>query len=130
MDEHREGIQADKPVPPWEQPGCFRLDGEPHRGDMLWWLACAGFVLGILTLVPVCGWLFGLLGIPVGLCNRHIAKGDLAKMQTGLMDSAGEEDTVLAMSLSAHGLWCSIVGMVVWGGVYLVLCWIKGSPPL
>ena len=28
-------IQADKPIPPWEQPGCFRLDREPPRASLL-----------------------------------------------------------------------------------------------
>jgi hypothetical protein len=38
MDENCEAIQAEKPVPPWERPGCFRQGCEPHRGDLLWWL--------------------------------------------------------------------------------------------
>jgi hypothetical protein len=50
-------------------------------------------------------------------------------MQTGLIDPAGEEVTDEAKSLSTLGLWFSIAGTIVWGGVYFVLWWIKGSPP-
>jgi hypothetical protein len=41
MDDHRDGIQTDKPIPPRERPSCFHMDCEPHRGNFLWWLACA-----------------------------------------------------------------------------------------
>jgi hypothetical protein len=66
IDEHREGIQADKPGPPWERPGCFRLDCEPHRGELLWWLAYEGFFLGFLNLLASCSYLTNLLGISFG----------------------------------------------------------------
>jgi hypothetical protein len=86
MDEHREGIQAEKPVQPWERPGCFRRDCEPHRGDMLWWLGCAGFVLGNLAMIPCFAGLPNLLSIPLGLTTWMLARSDLAKMQKGVMD--------------------------------------------
>jgi hypothetical protein len=95
---------------------------------MLWWLACTGFILGILALFPCWGWVPGLIGIPFNLCSRYLAKADLAKMQAGLMDPSGKVVTALAMSLSNPGLGFNIAGTVVWGGVYLVLWWIKGSP--
>jgi hypothetical protein len=120
MDDHREGIQIEKPIPPWERPGCFRLDCEPHRGNLLWWLASAGFILGLFALFPLCGLIPGLLGIPFGLCSRHIAKADLAKMQAGLMDPAGEAVTSWAEKVSTEGLVYSIFGMVVWGGMVLI----------
>ena len=129
MDDNREGIQVDKPVPPWERPGCFRRDCEPHRGDMLWWLACASFTLGILALVPWCGWMPGLIGIPLGLCSRYMAKADLAKMQAGLMDPNDEGTTTSATNLSNQGLGFSVIGTVVWGGTFLVAWWIQGGPP-
>jgi hypothetical protein len=46
MGEHREGIQADKPIPPWEQPGCFRLDCKPHRSPLLSVMGIASGILG------------------------------------------------------------------------------------
>ncbi|HWG44397.1 MAG TPA: hypothetical protein VN688_16585 [Gemmataceae bacterium] len=123
---NRTDIQAEKPVPPWERPGCFRLDCEPHRGNFLWWLGCAGFVLGVLALVPCCGWQPGLLGIPFGLCNRYMMKRDLAKMRAGTMDPAGAVVTTQAENLSRLGLWFSIAGTVVWGGIVLVFSWLIG----
>jgi hypothetical protein len=117
MGENGESIQTEKPVPPWERPGCFRRDCEPHRGDMLWWLANASLLLGALALVPCCGWLPGLVGIPLSLCSRSLAKADLAKMQAGLMDPAGKGVTFSALTLSINGLWMSILGVVLWGGL-------------
>jgi hypothetical protein len=129
MDDHREGIKAEESIPPWERPGCFRRDCEPHRGNLLWWLAFASLFLGALALYPCWGWLFGLVGSPLGLCIRYLAKADLAKIQAGLVDPAGEEVTAQAMSLSTYGLWLSIFGTIVWGGAYLLFAWITGPPP-
>jgi hypothetical protein len=129
MDEHREGIQDDESIPPWERPGCFRMDCEPHRGTLLWWLAFASLAFGSFALFPCCGWEPGLIGIPFGLCIRQLTKGDLAKMRAGLMDPAGEEDTAQAMSLSTYGLWLSIVGTIISGGACLLFSWITGPPP-
>jgi hypothetical protein len=124
MDDNRDGIRTEPPVPPWEQPGCFRRDCEPHRGNLLWWLGCAGFVVGILALLPCCGWEPGLLGIPFGLCNRYLTRKDLARMRAGRMDPNGEIVTAQAGYLGNLGLWFSIGGTVVWGGVCMLLSWI------
>jgi hypothetical protein len=125
MDDHREAIQADKPIPPWARPGCFRLDCESHRGTLLWWLAAAGFGLGVLALFPCWGWVPGLIGIPLSLCIRYLARADLAKMEAGLMDPAGEAVTSSAENLSTLGLAFSWVGTVVWGGLLLLARWIS-----
>lgn len=69
MDDHREGIQADKPVPPWELPGCFRLDCEPHRGDMLKRLAIAGLIVGQAT---VCLPFLLVVGIPLSVITWYL----------------------------------------------------------
>jgi hypothetical protein len=137
MDEHREGIQADKPIQPWERPGCFRRDGEPHRSNLLWWLADVGYALGVFawftgcswvtsllgTPFGQCNWIFGLLGILFNLCIRYLAQADLAKMQAGLMDPAGEGVTASAVKLSNMGLVCSVIGTVIWGGLALLVWW-------
>ena len=131
--DHREGIQVEKPVPPWERPGYFRLDCEPHRGKPLWWLASAGFLLGLFALFPVCGLILGLLGIPCNLCIRYLAKANLARMQAGLMDPAGKAVTSSAENLSTLGLAFSIgsvVGTVLWGGLLLLASWIQSRLPL
>ena len=125
MDDHHQGIQAENPVPPWERPGYFRLDCEPHRGDMLWWLGFTSLFLGILALVPCCGWMPGIVGIPLGLCGRYMAKGDLVKLRAGRMDPYGEGLTDSAMSLSNNGLGFSILGTVLWGGLILLVRWLE-----
>lgn len=125
MDDHREGIQADKPIPPWERPDYFRLDCAPHRGRLLWWLGFVSLSLGLLALVPCCGWLPGLVGIPLGLCSRYMAKRDLARMGAGRMDLAGEGITATALSFSSNGLWFSILGTVFWGGLILLFRWLE-----
>jgi hypothetical protein len=123
MDDNREGIQTDESIPPWEQPGCFRLDCEPHRGDLLLWLGFVGFILGFLALLPLWGWVPGLLGIPFNLWSRYLAKVDLAKMQAGMMDRSGEAVTGQTASLNTGGLVGSIIGTVVWGGLALLQWW-------
>lgn len=127
MDEHREDIEDDESIPPWERSGCFRRDCEPHRGDMLWWLGFANILLAILAQVPCCGWMPGILGISLGLCGRYMAKSDLAKMRAGRMNPYGKELTDSAMSLINKGLGFSIYGTVLWGGLVLLIRWLLGS---
>ena len=127
MDDHREGIQTDESIPPWERPGCFRRDCEPHRGDMLWWLGFTSHFLGILALVPGCGWMPGIVGIPFGLCGRYMAKGDLVKMRAGRMNPYGEGITESAMSRCEDGLVFSIFGTVVWGALHLFVRWLESG---
>ena len=130
MDKHREGIEDDESIPPWEQPGCFRMDCEPHRGTLLWWLGWASLIFGILAPLPWSGCGLGLFGIPLGLCRRHMAKADLAKMRAGLMDPHGEAVTKSAESLGTGGLVCGVIGTVVWGALYLIAWRVQGHPPL
>lgn len=125
MAEYHEDIQAKRPVPSQERRVCFRLDCEPHRGNLLWWLGSASLCLGILALLPCCGWLPGLVGIPLGLCTRYMAKGDLMKIRAGRMDPAGEKTTTSAMIFSNNGLVFSLLGTVLWGGGLLFFGWLE-----
>src|SRR5262249_118972 len=98
----------------------------------------------ILPLFPGCSCVTSLLGIPFGVLNwapsllgfsfslgtRYMAKADLAKMRAGLMHPAGEELTFSAESFSTGGLVCSILAMVVWGGLLLLAWWTQGRLPL
>lgn len=127
MNDHREGIQAEKPIPPWERPGYFRLDCEPHRGNFLWWLGLAGFLVGALAFIPQCGLIPGLLGIALALPTRYMAKADLRKMQAGMMDPSGRTATAIAKDFSTAGLVYSGFGVVVWGGLFLIQWWIENG---
>jgi hypothetical protein len=53
-----------------------------------------------------------------------MAKSDLAKIREGLMDPYGEGVTKTAMNLSSGGLWWSIAGTVIWGGLVLFIQWL------
>jgi hypothetical protein len=43
-------VASDEDDRPWEQPGAFRLDCEPHRGDMLFFLARLSISLSCVAL--------------------------------------------------------------------------------
>jgi hypothetical protein len=114
------GVQAEKPVPPWERPGCFRLDCEPYRGELLLWLACASCAFGAMSLLTPYGWIIGPAGILFGLAARHLARRRLARMKIGLMDPNGEPDAVQAASLARLGFWACLAGTVIWGSANLL----------
>ncbi len=68
MHNDRTGIQADKPFPPWEQPGAFRKDCEPHRGIFLnLGLVLPSFLIGGFALI-LQG--FYILSVLQGHCER------------------------------------------------------------
>jgi hypothetical protein len=57
-------------VPPWELPGNFRLDCQPHRGPLLRRLANSGLVCAVVSwfpcgccLAPCVGWGPGQVGL-------------------------------------------------------------------
>src|SRR5579871_4483278 len=91
MQDNHTGIQADKPLPPWERPGYFRLDGKPHRGGTLRSFAVVGFILGMVAFFTPCyGWIPGVVSVLICLTVRDLAYLDLDKMQTGLIDPRGK----------------------------------------
>jgi hypothetical protein len=106
------------PAPPWELPGNFRRDCEPHRAGLLRLLGvlaeyavlatlyaavdCAA-VIGLQSYVPASGLevlrvvgLFAALALP-GVCLGGLAwwlaRKDLARMRRGLVDPGGERLT-------------------------------------
>ncbi len=44
MNHDRTRIQVDKSIPPWEQPGFYRMDCEPHRSALLLCLSLPTFI--------------------------------------------------------------------------------------
>jgi hypothetical protein len=102
--------------PPWEQPGCFRRDCEPHRA----WLLCALSFVGLLSNYLVfiycfdavtggrprplrVGVVMAVMALAVGLFNLGtwiLARRDLALMRSGLMDPHGEDQTRHARNLA------------------------------
>jgi hypothetical protein len=108
------GIQADKPIPPWEQPGCFRLDCEPHRSGLLYCLAWIGLILSLVSSVTL--GLPLLVAFPVSLATWTMARRDLALMLKGLMDPQGEKRTrqALHLGLTAFLCCCGFVVVFLW----------------
>jgi hypothetical protein len=149
MNDNRDSIQAEKPVPPWEQPGFFRLDCEPHRGTLLNWLAFPSLFLCYFSILVqfvffwsalhahhglwsaftnprylnVCaiGLTFSLLGAPLSLASWVIARHDLVIMSKGLMDPAGEKKTSGAWLMGLVGLLVCGVLIAYCGTVLLVM---------
>jgi hypothetical protein len=92
---------------PWERPGAFRLDCEPHRSSLLLALGQASLVLGLASwfcLLPAPPGL--LLGVCVWIVSRH----DLKLMHAGLMDRDGERGTRRATHAALVGAALSLVG--------------------
>jgi hypothetical protein len=94
-------------VPPWEMPGGFRLDCEPHHEPMLRWLAnvallCVLSAIGLILAAPVlllfanslralavAPWL-GSGGGLLGLSAWLLARRELAGMRAGRIDRSAE----------------------------------------
>ena len=106
---------------PWEQPGAFRLDCEPHRGPLLSWLGEVSVALGCLCTAPCLFGIPGLIGLPLGLTTLMLARRDLARMNQGLVDPSGKGLTRRALRSGIWGLVLSTVLMLVWGTVFTLL---------
>ena len=123
MSDPRTGIQTNKPIPPWELPGCFRRDGEPHRGVLLQRMGTASVLVSAAALTPC---LFGLpvaFGLPLSLATWILARSDLSKMQKGLMDPAGKSLTSYARYLALAGLVLNIGSKSLLGLICLCSQW-------
>ncbi len=92
----KQGI-TDRPGPPWELPGGFRRDCEPHRADLLLRLSGASRLCCLLALVPCFAGLPALFAVALGLTTYALARRDLALMRKELMGPSGEADTRLAL---------------------------------
>jgi hypothetical protein len=84
----------------------------PHRGWLLKPLGKASLTLGALS---VCVVLPGLLGLAAGVMTYVLVHRDLARMQKGLMDPAGEETTRRAQSDAVEGIVLSLGSLAFWG---------------
>jgi hypothetical protein len=126
-------------VPPWELPGNFRLDCEPHRGPLLRWLANAGFLCALTSFFPcVCPLVFCLvppdtvvlfaapvglsvLGASLGLTVWALARHDLGRMGKGLINPEGEWETKFAKKRAGACLGVSLVSLLLWSGLALLV---------
>ena len=118
MDDHREGIQAEKPVLPWEHPGCFRRDCEPHRGEILKVMAILGLIVSQLSM---CLPLLLVIGMPLNVTTWYLARLDLAKMRKGLMDPSGQKVTTDSQRTAVFAFAICIIWTATWATLFLVL---------
>jgi hypothetical protein len=85
---------------PWERPGAWRRDVEPHRGGLLRALGLTSLVLGTLAPALV---LPALVALPLGVAVWVVARRDLGRMAAGAMDPAGRDQTTAARDYGALG---------------------------
>jgi hypothetical protein len=113
-------------VPPWERPGWFRLDVEPHRGAFLCRLGQMAFLVWAVALVgpettryviPVVCLPAGLGGLVLGLLTWWLARRDLKRMLRGSMDPAGATETTEARQLGGAAACLGAIGLAT------VLAW-------
>ena len=105
------GTFTDKPAP-WELPGSFRLDCEPHRGKFLKGLVLCGEILAPL-----------LIGLPFSLAAATLAWRDLGRMRAGLMDPSGQEQAEQALVGGVLAAACTTLGVApAWAVFLLILC--------
>lgn len=116
MGGHGDGIQIEQSVLPWERPGCFRLDCEPHRGEMLTGMAILGLVLSTtaMCLPPLL-----VFAMPLNLATWYLARCDLAKIAKGRMDPDGEERTAESQRTARFALALGIIWATVWATLLL-----------
>jgi hypothetical protein len=133
-----EGI-TDRPVPPWERPGAFRCDGEPHRADWLSKWASAGHVACALALLNSVGFalaavsggprpaaevsaaaavLFAVPALLLGSITLAQARRDLGLMLRGLMDPSGRDRTTAAAKVGRETV---VFSLVICGAAVAVL---------
>ena len=128
---------------PWEQPGCVRRDCEPHRGRLLlavgnvslfcgfftvafFFTALVGLAVGNVSLL--CGALSfalfpALVGLLCGITAWWMARRDLGRMGTGLMDPAGKGPTERALYWAGEGVGTGLVSGAC-NLVYLAQRWL------
>lgn len=119
MDGHPEGIQDDESIPPWERPGYFRLDCEPHRGELLKVMASVSVAVSFLSICPLT-YIAVLLALPLSLSIWLLARHDLELMRKGKIDPNGEGLTDGARRLGFGAFVAAVIVSAFWGSILLI----------
>jgi hypothetical protein len=124
-------------IPPWELPGNYRFDCEPHRGIFLRRLANASFVFaafalglsGFSLLVPTdvmhdlatygLESVFGCLGMLFGVIAFLSASKELAGVRRGLINPEGQYETEFALRRALQGVLLGLISTPLWGALIL-----------
>lgn len=109
---------------PWEWLGQSRRDCDSHRGEFLCALATISLVVGglsILSFFPA------ILGLPLALLTRRLARRDLDRIFAGDVDHNGYELTERARSKAHEAVVLNLLGSLCWlglaAGLYLLIRW-------
>jgi hypothetical protein len=98
---------------PWERPGAFRRDCEPHRGELLNKLGLTAGWFGFFSMgIPP----FLLVGLALGVGVWVVAQRDLAEMSRGVRDPAGSKETKAGRAHAIQGVVLGLVAALVYGG--------------
>jgi hypothetical protein len=102
---------AERDDRPWEQPGAFRLDCEPHRGDLIRGL---GRCAQVTCVAGLC--LPGLLPLPLGLglAAWLLARRDLREMDASRRDPAGRAATRDGQKRGLDAVWSAAFLVMLW----------------
>jgi hypothetical protein len=114
------GIHTGEAVPPWEEPGCFRMDCEPYRGELLKGMASLSVAIVFLSICPLACFSV-VLAFPLSLLVWLLARRDLARMRRGLMDPYGEGPTDGARRLSFAAFVTAVIVAAYWTFIFMVL---------
>jgi len=106
-------------VLPWEEPGAYRRDCEPHKGELLELLGSVSLMLGCIGFISLGA--TAVVGFPLGLLVLYLARGDLAKMKVGNMDPHGKLLTDSAWAQAGCGALVSLVALAL--GVIFTMAW-------
>jgi len=108
-------------VLPWEAPGAYRRDCEPHRGDVLQLLGGVSLMLGCIGFISLGA--TAVVGFPLGLLVLYLARRDLAKMKVGNMDPHGESLTDSAWAQACCGALVSLAALAL--GALVMMAWVS-----
>jgi hypothetical protein len=108
--------QPDAPRP-WEEPGAVRRDCEPHRGRLLRFLGIGVIVWAALSLYLV---VLSPAGVALGAALWWRARRDLAEMNAGTRDPAGEAETDFAVEAGRISVGLSLFAVLVWGLIFAI----------
>jgi predicted Zn finger-like uncharacterized protein len=95
----------------------IRRDVMPHRGGLVLTLGIISIVMGTIA-APFCG-LSPLISIGLGVTAFIMGRGDLKKMDEGVLDPDGRGQTKGGFICGIVGMCCGILALIACG-IYLV----------
>jgi hypothetical protein len=95
----------------------IRRDSEPHRGALIANLGNASLAVGGLSLCFM--GVGAVLSVPLGIVAVVLARRDLARMRSGLMDPGGRRQTEIGLNGGIAGIVLGLIFAAFYVAVYL-----------